>query len=295
MVKLVREIGDIAARTFDKNINVVVIADDSAMVMGDASQLHGALLNLVINARDAMPDGGQLTIKMEQADTVSKVEATTTSHVKITVADTGIGMSKETKIKIFDPFFTTKELGKGTGLGLASVYDTILSHKGVIKVESELGSGSRFIITLPLKRSSGTSTRIKIKKTYVRATAPHTVMVVDDEEQIRDLIKNMLESLGYTVVTYADPADALHFFRHDYERVALSLIDMMMPTMNGSVLFAAMKNIQHDVKVLIMSGHTFNESIQSAVSADVLGFVNKPFDMAAVSRMVAEAITNRTA
>jgi nitrogen-specific signal transduction histidine kinase/ActR/RegA family two-component response regulator len=285
-IKLLRGVADIAERTFDKRIRVFFSFDGDATIAGDEALLHNAILNLAINARDAMPEGGLLSITAEHTNHCSEIDSKY-GCLKIIVSDTGIGMSEETKSRLFEPFFTTKGV-KGTGLGLASVYGTIMTHKGSIKVESELGKGSKFIICLPIKRAG---TRIVItKKEPVMAVSPHIIMVVDDEERVRMLLKDMLEGLGYTVVAYEDPADALHFYRHDHERVALSMIDMTMPTMDGASLFAAMKNVNPHTKVIIVSGHSFNDDIQVVVNSGALGYIMKPFDLITISKKVAEAI-----
>ena len=279
MTKLVREIGDIAERTFDKRISVTVMTDNGATVSGDYGQLHNTLLNLAINARDAMPNGGTLTFKTQKVN----------EHLKITVTDTGTGMSEATQKKMFEPFFTTKGVGKGTGLGLASVYGTVLSHEGTITVDSALGKGTTFTIVLPLKQGTDMIVKESVH-VPVRAARPTAIMVVDDDDRVRSLLQTILEGLGYTVMAYADPADALFHFKHRHEEISLSLLDMTMPTMDGASLFAAMKNIQSDLKVLIVSGHSLNGSVQAVIEAGAMGYIEKPFDTVTISEKVADVL-----
>ena len=289
MTQLVREVADIAERTFDKRINVRVVTDNGATIVGDSASLHNAVLNLALNARDAMPNGGTLCFSTEFMESCHDLPSLEEGCLKIAVSDTGTGMTEETRKRIFEPFFTTKEIGKGTGLGLASVYGTVLSHKGTIKVDSVVGKGSTFTFFLPMRKSPTNSWKVTERK-MIKAVRPATIMVVDDDDRVRALFQDILDGLEYTVVDFADPADALHFYRHNADTVALCLLDMSMPTMDGGSLFAAMKNINPSVKAMIVSGHSFDESIQAVVAAGALGHIAKPFNTVAISEKIAEAL-----
>jgi len=192
---------------------------------------------------------------------------------------------------IFEPFFTTKGIGKGTGLGLASVYGTVLAHKGTIKVDSKVGKGTTFTILLPILEVG--NMKRPVARRSVRAERPSTILVVDDETHIRCLLRDILTGLGYTVEAYGDPADALQYYSHNYELIALVLLDMSMPTMDGGSLFAAMKNVNPEIKALIVSGHSFNESIESVVASGALGHIGKPFDTVTISEKIAEALKEK--
>ncbi len=280
--KLVDETIAILMRSIDKRIKIErVLNAEVSTIEGDPSFLQNALLNLCINARDAMPEGGTITISSENLQineyTIKHVlqELQPGPHILLSVSDTGAGIPKDIQDRIFDPFFTTKEEGKGTGMGLAAVFGTIKQHNGSVSLYSEEGCGARFNIYLPLTGQSLNVDKNTIKKVERKLTA--TIMVVDDERIVRDLAKDILTEVGYTVIAEADPNKAVEIFRDKHSEIDLVLIDIIMPGMSGGELLKVLMAIEPEVKVLVASGYSFNENAQMMLDSGALEFINKPF------------------
>lgn len=249
-------------------------------VMTDPGQIHQVLMNLVVNARDAMPNGGRLTVSTETVevrpeDHPGNEDAATGPYLLLRVADTGTGMDRETQRHIFDPFFTTKEAGKGTGLGLSTVYGIVRQNGGFIKVSSELGSGTRFDVYLPLAGAdalapSGTATSVS-------TGGSETILLVEDQTNVRRLVADLLKSYGYSVIEAANADEALAIAETLAEPIHLLLTDVIMPGVNGKVLAERLKLLRPAAKVLYMSGFTDEKVGLTSVLAPSVTYLRKPF------------------
>jgi PAS domain S-box-containing protein len=283
-------------RTVSKMIRIEVLLADSLMtVMADPSQMEQVLLNLVVNAQHAMPDGGRLTIEttnvaLDEDYSRSHVEVRPGRYVLLSVSDTGHGMDKEVLEHIFEPFFTTKGVDEGTGLGLAMVFGIVKSHKGHIICYSELGAGTTFKIYLPAFAEE-TEQDFAVTQ-QAPAFGNETVLLVDDEKSVRKLGEQMLKMAGYTVLSATNGREALEVYRANQDRIAIVLLDLMMPEMGGKQCLDELLKINPNIKVVIASGYSANGPTKNALTAGARGFVNKPYDMGqmlAVVRSVLDA------
>ncbi len=261
----------------------------------DPSQVDQILANLCVNARDAIADVGKLTIETENkslaADDCTHVGGTPGDYVKLAVSDNGLGMDRETRARIFEPFFTTKEVGKGTGLGLATVYGIIRQNGGFIDVESELGRGTTFSLYLP--RHFGITDHGA--QTAVRpALGGHeTILLVEDEPAILKVTKRMLEGLGFHVLAASTAVDAIRLAREN-SQVHLLLADVIMPDRNGRDLANALLALFPNLKRMFMSGYTADVLAQHGVAEDGLNFIQKPFTKAELAAKVRETLDGTT-
>ncbi len=276
-------------RSIDKRIVIAEnFAADPPITLGDQSQLENALLNLGLNARDAMPEGGTLTfatavVALEERALRLEVEAG--RYLEISVTDTGTGMSRECQQHLFEPFFTTKDLGKGTGLGLASVYGTVKNHRGGIVVYSELGRGSTFRIYLPLHQTATVATDL-VAPSVEPARGAATILLADDEEALREVTREMLEALGYSVIPCADGLEAVETYRSSWREIDLVILDMVMPRCSGQEAYQRLREINPAVRVLLSSGYSINGEAQAILDQGVLGFIQKPCEIAGLARAV---------
>jgi two-component system, cell cycle sensor histidine kinase and response regulator CckA len=279
---VVDEIKSILQHTFPKGIRLTTdVADDLAPVLADATQLSQVLMNLCVNARDAMPNGGALTITAEnllltEEFTRRCAGAQCGPHVRIAVADSGTGMPPEVIDRIFDPFFTTKDHGKGSGLGLSSVLGIVTSHGGFVDVQSEVGQGSRFSVYLPVVPSS-TATPVERPRISLPGGQGERILVVDDEVLILEAVSAILESKGYHVLPAADGADAVAIFAKQPRQIECVLVDMMMPGMDGSATVAALRKLRPDVRVIATSGLRPTGNLAAEIAAGELAFLQKPY------------------
>jgi two-component system cell cycle sensor histidine kinase/response regulator CckA len=246
-------------------------------IEGDPNQLEQVIMNLMVNARDAMPDGGLITVRtavaeLGKSDLDIPADIEPGKYVTLSVSDTGSGISKEIMGRIFDPFFTTKEKGKGTGLGLATVYGIVKDHKGYISVHSEVGKGTSFDIYLP--SSSKPAYRIPSPRSFA-VEGNENILVIDDDRDVLNFIRDILESHGYTVMTMNNPLTAVDTFRNLDARIQLVITDVMMPLMEGSELIKNLRTINANTKIVVVSGYG-NEAIQKEKLADA--FIKKPFE-----------------
>ncbi len=287
---LLGEMGKILAQTFPRNIDIQAqFPADLWTVMGDATQLHQVLLNLCVNARDAMmPDGGVLTLAAENVDVDQHFArmnpgAQLGPHVVLRVGDTGGGMSPATMDKIFDPFFTTKEVGKGTGLGLATVIGIVKSHGGFITVQSEIGVGTSFRIFLP-SSGSNASTESPTDQNEVRRGNGELILVVDDEAPIREALVQTLLDFGYRAYTAEDGSDALALFFQRRDEIKVVLTELAMAQMDGIALVRALRKVDTQVRVIVSSGHCQPEQSILLESLGVKTFLDKPYTAAKLMR-----------
>ncbi|MBL0938433.1 MAG: response regulator [Gemmatimonadaceae bacterium] len=290
---LAQETADIARRTIDRRIAVTVQAAPGIAVVGDRSLLSNALLNLVLNARDAMPDGGSITMTIERwvpdaAFCIRHALEANVPYATIQVVDTGHGMSSETLARAFEPFFTTKELGKGTGLGLALVYGTVKEHLGAVTVESEVGHGTTVTVTLPC---TAHVVRDEVTAPTPRAAlATARILVVDDEPIVQDAVTRMLERLGYVVVCANDGADALAYFDNANHDISLVLLDGNMPRMSGLETARVLRARHPEVPILFASGYLTPQDEAALVELGLGERLTKPYAFAALAGRVAETI-----
>ncbi len=294
---LLREMEAIITNTFPKNIQLSLHAPkELRLVVGDPTQLNQILLNLCVNARDAMPDGGRLSITAhnvtidDEAYTVIDRAAAKGDYVLIEVSDEGIGINPEIMDQIFDPFFTTKELGKGTGLGLSTVLGIVRSHGGFINAYSEVNKGSVFKVYLPAaEEEDGGPDNVQIRDDLPRGKG-ETILVVDDEASILTITRQTLEAFGYKILTAEDGAQAIALFAQHHTQIAMVLTDMMMPVMDGPALISAIRRIGSDVPIVAASGLNANGNVAKAVKAGVSHFVDKPYSADTLLRTIAEVL-----
>ena len=280
--KVISEVASLLYHSINKNIKIIkTLTATESTVTGDPTLIQNALLNIALNARDSMPRGGTLTFATELT---SLSEEYCNSHangisagdyLQISISDTGSGMSKNVCEHIFEPFFTTKELGKGTGMGLASVYGTIKSHGGTINVYSEVGRGTVFRIFLPAIYSSPAQPCNKKPRPYIVKNA--TILLVDDEITMRRIATEMLLDVGYKVHTCENGIEAIGYFESEWKDIDAVILDMIMPNISGRDTFKALKKIDPNVKVLISSGYTINGEAQEVLDDGAIDFVGKPF------------------
>ncbi|HEX8888377.1 MAG TPA: PAS domain S-box protein [Pyrinomonadaceae bacterium] len=266
-------------------------------VKADPSQIDQVLMNLVVNARDAMPHGGSLTIEtanveMDKAISDKYTSVLAGAHVMIRITDTGSGMSEDVQQHIFEPFFTTKGVGKGTGLGLSTVYGIVKQSDGYISVESEVGQGTTFKIYLPRVEEAQTA---DVKK-VVEAPAPRgteTILLVEDEEMVRNMTRTILESNGYKVLTATDGKDALSFCESYGGKIDLMLTDVIMPHMSGKVLAEQLAPQRPEMRVLYMSGYTDDAIVHHGALEEGIAFLPKPFAPDALAFKVREILDGK--
>ncbi|NJL10669.1 MAG: response regulator [Calothrix sp. SM1_7_51] len=278
--QLIYEIQQIITETFPKSIVCQInISENLWQVWGDITQLHQVLMNLVVNARDAMLSGGTIKISAEnflidKDYSQINIDARIGSYIVLTVADSGIGMSSDIQERIFEPFFTTKELGKGTGLGLSTAIGIIKNHNGFINVDSEVNKGTQFQVYLPA--SNNREVANIIVDTEPIAGNGELILVVDDEIAIREITKSSLESYNYRVMTAADGVEALAIYAQHKKEISLVILDIMMPTMDGLIAIRTLQKINPEVKIIAMSGLVSNHKIAEATGMGVQGFLAKP-------------------
>jgi two-component system cell cycle sensor histidine kinase/response regulator CckA len=254
----------------------VRLAPRPALVKADPGQIEQVILNLVVNARDAMDSGGRISIESAHVEVSEPGRNVSRSSVLLSVTDTGHGMDEATRARIFEPFFTTKERGRGTGLGLATVYGIVEQSGGKITVNSEPGYGSTFKIYLPATRDRP-SKQPPAFDHAVASGSPITVLLVEDEEMVRAVARRALEQHGITVIEAENAASALSLFRECPERFQAVVTDVVMPGMSGPALIEELLPLRPELKVLFMSGYTDNALVEQAVAERGFLFLQKPF------------------
>jgi two-component system cell cycle sensor histidine kinase/response regulator CckA len=275
-----------------KEIRIFTKLDPELRVVEiDRTQIEQVLLNLLVNAWQAMPEGGEIAIVTQNIDLLASdsrvFHVPPGRFVRVGVSDSGIGMDEKTKSRIFDPFFTTKEMGRGTGLGLASAYGIVKNHGGIITVYSEKGSGSTFHVYLPASEKT-----IELKKEAAEEVpgGSETILLIDDEEMILDVARQLLASLGYKVMTADSGGPALDLYRKNRERIDLVILDMIMPQMSGSRVFEYLKEINPDVRVLLSSGYSINGQAMKILRRGCRGFIQKPFTIKELALKIREIL-----
>jgi len=254
----------------------------------DQGQIEQVLLNLYLNASQAMPGGGCLYIEISNVvldkDYTKPFGVKSGKYVKTSITDTGIGMDEATRQKIFDPFFTTKEMGRGTGLGLASVYGIINNHGGIINIDSEIGKGTTFNIYLPASEKEVTIKEERLVGEILRGT--ETVLLVDDEHIILDVGQEMLKEMGYEVLLARSGKEAVEVYKEYKDEIDLVILDMIMPEMNGGEVYDTMKESDLKAKVLLSSGYSIEGQASKILKRGCDGFIQKPFRIKELSRKI---------
>jgi PAS domain S-box-containing protein len=261
----------------------------------DRGQIEQVLLNLYVNAWQAMSNGGDLYLQTENVildrSYVKPYKVEPGRYVKISVSDTGVGIDKETQERIFEPFFTTKEMGRGTGLGLASVYGIIKSHSGYINVYSENERGTIFTIYLPASAKEVFIEEEGSPAMLIKGTG--TILLIDDEKMILDIGLELLEELGYTVLSAMNGQEAIDVFQKDQDNIDLVIMDMIMPGMGGGETFDRLKEINPEVKVLLSSGYSINGQATKIIRRGCDGFIQKPFNMYQLAEKIQKILAGR--
>ena len=293
---IIHEVVSLVEHTFDKRIGIEALLDaDTAKILGDASQIQNALLNLAINARDAMSEGGELIFKtairplnQEYCQTIPYI-IEPGNYLLVTVTDSGRGIHKTALEHIFEPFYTTKEVGQGTGMGLAVVYGTVKQHKGAINVYSEVGHGTTFSLYFPLLDNM----RPKKRKTKqnIASISSAKILVVEDEESLREIACEILTARGHQVTSRENGLKAMEYYKDHWQEVDLVILDMVMPKMDGQTTYRAMREINPNVKVLLASGYSINGLAKTLLEEGVLDFLQKPFLPEEIEEKIAKILS----
>ncbi len=293
--QVVGEVLRLLQHSIDKRIVLVTdLAACPASTIGDPAQLHHALLNLALNSRDAMPSGGTLRFSTRVVDLEAGrrarvlVEPAAGPLLEVAVSDSGVGMDRETLARLFEPFFTTKPVGQGTGLGLSAVYGTVRSHRGGLDVESQPGRGTTVTLWLPLAAdeagAEGHGPAADPAGTRAR------ILVVDDERLVRDTLRRMLAHAGHEVLTASLGEEGVAIFRERWRDLDLVILDMVMPDLKGPDVYARLRAIDPEVRVVLSSGYSAEGEAQAVLDQGQATFLQKPFTLQAVCAAVAEAV-----
>jgi PAS domain S-box-containing protein len=292
---LIKEVVKILKETFPKSIEInFFVAPDLWPITGDATQLHQVLMNLCINARDAMPEGGKLHIRAENK-TLDETYALMIPgarpgrYVLLTISDTGVGIAPENLGRIFDPFFTTKELGKGTGLGLATVQGIVKGHGGFVNVYSEAGNGTEFRVYLPALEAAQLE-QVLIANPELPTGKGELILVVDDELAIREVTKATLEAFNYSVLTASDGTEAIALYAQHGDKIKVVLTDMMMPYLDGPATIRALQKLNPNIKIIASSGLADNGKAVEAADLGVRHFLSKPYTADRLLKLLVEML-----
>ena len=296
--RILRDTEKMLRRLIGENIELLIDLDDQlGTVLADPVQIEQIILNLAVNARDAMPQGGRLTLRTanvaldEDYCRLGKLSLDPGTYAQLTVIDTGTGMTEEVKAKIFEPFFTTKEKGQGTGLGLASVYGIIKQSKGDIITYSEPGQGTSFKIYFPLTEEV-TSAPVHQSEAVNLPMGRETILLVEDEDAVRSLTARILERQGYTVMQASEGRSALHMAETYQGKIDMLLTDMVMPHMNGPVLAEKVQAIRSDIKVLYITGHVDSMIQRCGLDRPDVAFLQKPFTLESLNMKIRNIFDN---
>ncbi|MBD1904236.1 response regulator [Funiculus sociatus GB2-A5] len=294
---LILELKKIVQETFPKSIQLCTDIQTRELwtISGDATQLHQVLMNLCVNARDAMPNGGVLKICAENIIVDENYArmiagAKVGSHIVVTVSDTGVGMSSDILDRIFEPFFTTKELGKGTGLGLSTVLGIVKSHGGFINVYSEVGKGTEFKVYLPAVQAKQVQ-QVEKDESKLPNGQGELILVVDDEASIAEVTKTSLETYAYRVLTASDGIEAVLVYAQHKEEISVVLLDMMMPSMDGPTTIRTLQKINPQVKVIAVSGLASKERVTEVANLGIKNFLSKPYTTQQLLQSLNEVIS----
>ncbi len=297
--KIVDDMGKLIPRLLGEDVDLVIrTAHDLGAIRADASQMEQVIMNLAVNARDAMPDGGRLVIETSNADLDSSYAnarpvVTPGPYILLAVSDTGTGMDQETQARIFEPFFTTKEQGKGTGLGLSTVYGVVKQSGGFVWVYSEVGKGTSFKVYLPRVDQPIDATGASVS--YAEAPrGTETVLLAEDEADVRELAREFLQAAGYTVIEARNGQEALKLAAERGEEIDLLVSDLVMPGMTGQQLAALLQQQDSSLRVIFMSGYSEHAAAEAAQAGSSVRILTKPFNRMALLRTIREVLGTPT-
>jgi signal transduction histidine kinase/ActR/RegA family two-component response regulator len=284
------------SRLINEDIEVSVrLAQAPLYAMADKGQLEQVLINLAVNARDAMPEGGALLIATEgielSAEEADLLGSAPGNYGVITVSDNGVGINDKIRERVFEPFFTTKEVGKGTGLGLSMGYGIVKKHNGIIKMQSEPGVGTTFRIYLPLCRPQ--TEEAEGGGTCERITGSETILLVEDDEAIRTMIRRLLEQRGYRVLTAGNGEDALRVFREHQGLIQLLITDVIMPRMNGRELHQQICTLHPHLPTIFMSGYPADVMTRKGFSEQIVNYLSKPINCEELFAKIRDVLGSR--
>lgn len=299
--KVTEDVGKLLARFIGEDIELQIRpVEEDIVIMGNGSQIEQVLLNLATNARDAMPEGGFLSISTDVV-TLDKVFVSTPmdmggygnpgSYALLTVSDTGKGMDDHTRERIFDPFFTTKEADKGTGLGLSIVYGIIKQHNGYIDVYSAPGKGTTFRIYFPLLQAE---IKAEVKEAPALVGGSETLLLVEDEADVRKLIKTILDEFGYTVIVAGNGEDAIKRFSENRDKIGLVILDVILPEKSGKEVYKELRDERPGIKTIFISGYAEELIRKQGIIEGDLDFISKPLIPSDLLRKVREVLDRKT-
>jgi PAS domain S-box-containing protein len=291
---VVHDIAKMVRRVIGEDVTFVVYSNPALnIIRADRGQIEQVLMNLCVNARDAMPDGGQIAI--QTANTALTAEFCTThpwakpgEYVELKVSDTGFGMSEEILAQIFDPFFTTKETGKGTGLGLAMVYGIVQQHHGIVNVESKATVGTTFTLYFPVTQEPTLQPEEKEKK--VPRGGTETILMAEDDSGVRRLAQTLLEGVGYKLIVARDGEEAVHLYNERHKEIELVLLDVVMPKLGGRKVFEHIRTMAPDLPILFSSGYTSDFGHTNFIMDEGLRLISKPYDNDALLQAVRDEL-----
>ena len=292
--RLVTGMETMLRRLIDNDIEIAIsLVPDLGRVKADPTQIEQILMNLAVNARDAMPGGGTMTIEttnvaLDDSHAHQYAEVKPGSYVVLALSDTGVGMDSETQARIFEPFFTTKQAGKGTGLGLSTVYSIVKQSAGYIYAHSEAGRGTTFKVYLPC--AEGEAETIRPEKTSPIHGGWETILLVEDNAPLRELTREMLKGFGYAVLDSGRPSDAILIAERHEGPIALLITDIVMPEVNGHVLAETLTAVRPEMKVLYVSGYTEDAIGEYGVLEEGVNFLQKPFRPSDLARKVRDVL-----
>src|SRR6266498_251775 len=292
---LIKEIVRIMKDTLPKSVEISYrVPGDLWVISADATQVEQVMMNLCVNARDAMPSGGAFSINAENVNVDENyarmhIEAKAGRFVAITVADTGTGMPPEIQSRIFEPFFTTKEMTKGTGLGLSTALTIVKSHGGFVNVYSEVGKGTQFAVYFPALEAPGT-VRAGIQQSELPAGNGQLILVVDDEEAIREITRGTLETFGYKVLTASDGTEAVALYAERRNDIAVVLTDIVMPFMDGPATIRALRKMNSNAKIIAASGLTAGREAKDGALEGISAFLSKPYTAEKLLKVLAKVL-----
>ena len=281
----------------NKNISVSRhLHAETPLVDGDTSRLQNVFLNILLNARDAISGEGSITVRsgivrLSDEDPVRReFELTEPEYLLVTIGDTGSGIPPEILNRIFEPFFTTKESNGGSGMGLAAVYGIIRKHKGGLSVQSRSGRGTTLSVYLPLAQVCAATQEFVVESKKIMHTEGAHILVVDDEDIVAEVLMETLKNCGYRISVHNNPVKAIEFYKENYKTIDLALIDMIMPGKNGLETFSDMKNINPDIKAIMLSGYAMNSDLKEASCRGVMNFLQKPYESRELVATIESAI-----
>ena len=293
---VIRDVVRLLGETLPRSIEIEVdLPDGLWLVQSNSTQLSQVLMNLGVNARDAMPEGGQLMIRsrnviVDEVMAGANPGAKPGRHLVITVSDTGMGIPPEVRDRIFDPFFTTKATGKGTGLGLSTVLGIVKSHRGFLQMQSEVGRGTAFHLYFPAVASAEAAPERPASLAPARGNG-ETILVIDDEENVRAVTCEILKSFGYDVVAAASGGDALEIYRQREGRIHAVLTDMMMPEMQGPEVMSRLRELNPAIRIVAMSGMLDRELAETEETPGRFAFVQKPMASGTLVRAIQRVLS----